>query len=139
MEKHFLGASDTDLVTSLVDSFLYEETKEPNEISVTYLHILPTSVYVCRGFFNKKDLLDAFETWVDKELITSAYESEEQFKDLEVQSILLELTSNYCWEEFNSDYDPYTLEEWYKLNKNHLSFELDDLKEYLCDRYGINI
>lgn len=139
MKNQFLGASDADLVTSLVDSFLYQETETPNEISVKYLHILPPSVYVCSGYFNKKDLLEAFDTWVDKEIITCAYESEDQFKDLDVQSILLELTSNYSWDEFNTDYSPYTLDEWYDLNKGHLNFELNDLKEYIQERYGINI
>ena len=141
MNKPFLGGSDIDLLTSLVDSFLYQETDNHNEIYVTHLTLLarcPTA-YVSTGHFCKEDILDAFNDWMEKDsFLSSIGLSEDEFIALPVNAMLCNCVWYYGWEEFGTDYWPYTLDEWYELRKDSLDFDLSDLKECLNEQYGID-
>ena len=138
MKKQFLGGSDVDLLTSLVDSFIYEE--KGAEIYVTYLTLLrdSTVAYVSTGYFSKDSLLDAFHGWMEKDrFLASIGMSEQEFIDLPVQIMLCNCIWYYGWDEFGTDYYPYTLDEWHEMNRDSLDFSLEDIKEYLHEVYGV--
>lgn len=141
MNKPFLGGSDVDLLTSLVESFIYQENEEPESIYVTHLTLLrgSTVAYVSTGHFCKADLIDAFNDWMDKDsFLSSIGLSEEEFINLPISVMLCNCVWYYGWDEFGTDYYPYTLDEWYELRKDGLDFNLSDLKEYLKETYGID-
>lgn len=141
MNKPFIGGSDFDLLTSLVNSFLYQETEDPNEIHVTHLTLLRGSTvgYVSTNYFSKSGLLEAFNDWMEKDsFLSSIGLSEDEFIALPVHAMLCNCVWYYGWDEFSSDYWPYTLDEWHELRKDSLDFDLSDLKEYLNEQYGID-
>lgn len=141
MNKPFFGGSDVDLLTSLVESFIYQENEEPDSIYVTHLMLLygSTVAYVSTNHFCKADLLDAFNDWVEKDsFLSSIGLSEDEFIALPITAMLCNCVWYYGWDEFGTDYHPYTLDEWYELRKESLDFYLSDLKEYLKETYGID-
>jgi hypothetical protein len=133
-KRTFIGGTDKSLLTSLFESFLWEDMSndiscEMDEIRVTVARIFKDgNAYIDSGFYTKADLLEL----VDEEFYNTTGYTKEQYENQSTENIFSDLVSYYDISNmglFGSCY--ITINDWYEFNKESLDFNLSDIMEYV--------
>lgn len=160
-KRKFIGGTNENLLTSLFESFLWEDVSndvdcQSGEIRVTvtsfkdgkvwvddalytkeYLLELPKRydtpfTWIIEGIYTKADILEFAEKIPDKPFFETIDYTKEQYKNKSTENIFSDMLSYYGLSNLGL-FRVYhiTLDDWYEANKESLDFELRDITEYL--------
>jgi hypothetical protein len=137
MEKRtFIGGTDVDLLTSFMDSFIYEdmshkENCQPGEIRVTVFANMYVAMYVDSRYCTKEELLQFIDDFADDSFFSFNDTTRDDYNKMETHQIFADVLSYFGMYELGMMiYDASKLEDWYNTNAkdSNIDFTIEDVR-----------